>query len=191
MGLEAATYIHELVASNPAGGDPRQQGDDHIRTIKGALKNTFPNISGPMTRTHTELNAAACTGSQVKELLGYTPLDTRGGQIDGALVTTGNITAFSDERLKHDWSPLSGKLVHKLANVKVGEYTNVRDGKRAIGLSAQSARRAMPHVTFKYKGYWTVDYSRFAAVGVVALAQEVEELKREIKELKKLLKVRK
>lgn len=56
MSLEAATYIHELVITNPAGGDPKLQGDDHIRMIKSSLKNTFPNVAGAMNATHTELN---------------------------------------------------------------------------------------------------------------------------------------
>jgi hypothetical protein len=57
MGLESATYIHELVDSNPIGGsDEKKQGDDHIRLIKGTLLNTFPNVEGEVTASHTELN---------------------------------------------------------------------------------------------------------------------------------------
>jgi|SRR5688500_7594228 len=57
MGLEAATYVSNLVTTNPVGGsDPKSQGDDHIRLIKTVLRNSFPNISGAMTATHTELN---------------------------------------------------------------------------------------------------------------------------------------
>ena len=56
MGLETATYINGLVVTNPASGDVVSQGDDHIRLIKSALKNTFPNITGAVTATHTELN---------------------------------------------------------------------------------------------------------------------------------------
>ncbi len=57
MGLESATYIHELNPNNPVGAtDPKAQGDDHLRMIKGALQNTFPNVEGEVTPTHTELN---------------------------------------------------------------------------------------------------------------------------------------
>ena len=56
-GLESATYIHELVATNPVGAtDPKSQGDDHVRMIKTTLLNTFANIDGPVTSSHTELN---------------------------------------------------------------------------------------------------------------------------------------
>ena len=56
MALETATYINQLVPSNPNGSDPKGQGDDHLRTIKGALKNTFPNVNGPVNATPDQLN---------------------------------------------------------------------------------------------------------------------------------------
>ena len=60
MGLETATYIHELDSANPVGGaDPKSQGDDHIRLVKDTLQNTFPSIEGAITLSHTQINAAA------------------------------------------------------------------------------------------------------------------------------------
>lgn len=45
MSLESATYIGDLVASNPVSSDDRGQGDDHLRLIKAALQATLPNAS--------------------------------------------------------------------------------------------------------------------------------------------------
>ena len=56
MALESTTYIDGLVTTNPTGTDPRSQGDDHLRLIKATIRSTFPNVSGAMTATHTELN---------------------------------------------------------------------------------------------------------------------------------------
>lgn len=57
MALETGTYISDLVPTNPVGAtDTKAQGDDHIRLIKSTLQATFPNITGAMTATHTELN---------------------------------------------------------------------------------------------------------------------------------------
>ena len=56
MALETGTYISDLVATNPVVGDNASEGDDHIRLIKSAVKTTFPNVSGAITATHTELN---------------------------------------------------------------------------------------------------------------------------------------
>ena len=56
MALESTTYIDGLVITNPTGTDPRSQGDDHLRLVKSTLRSTFPNITGAVTATHTELN---------------------------------------------------------------------------------------------------------------------------------------
>lgn len=57
MALETATYISQLEPSNPAPTDQLRQADDHLRLIKQALKNTFPNITGPVTLTQGALNS--------------------------------------------------------------------------------------------------------------------------------------
>lgn len=61
MALEDLTgttkYIDSLVVTNPDGAvDYKSEGDDHIRGIKNTIKNTFPNITGPVTATQGELN---------------------------------------------------------------------------------------------------------------------------------------
>lgn len=53
MGLEVATYISELVDTNPLSGDPKKQGDDHLRLIKDVLQNTFPNADRPFYIPHS------------------------------------------------------------------------------------------------------------------------------------------
>lgn len=45
MPLETATYIADLVETNPPSNDLKAQGDDHIRLIKAVLKNTFPGAN--------------------------------------------------------------------------------------------------------------------------------------------------
>ena len=50
MGLESltpTTYIQGLTQSWPTAGEPKSQGDDHIRLLKGVLQNTFPNATKP------------------------------------------------------------------------------------------------------------------------------------------------
>lgn len=60
MGLETATYISGLNASNPVNAtDVVGEGDDHLRLIKSTLLNSFPGITGAMSLTHTQLNNAA------------------------------------------------------------------------------------------------------------------------------------
>lgn len=57
MGLETASYIKGLNSSNPLSTDSLGQIDDHLRLIKAVLKNTFPNLDGPVTVTPKELNS--------------------------------------------------------------------------------------------------------------------------------------
>jgi microcystin-dependent protein len=57
MGLETTVnFISDLNPLNPADGDLAKDGDNHIRLIKAALKQTFPNITGAVTATQGDLN---------------------------------------------------------------------------------------------------------------------------------------
>lgn len=51
MAIENASYLHALDAQYPATGDQIPEGDDHIRMVKSALKNTFPGRNGADSRT--------------------------------------------------------------------------------------------------------------------------------------------
>jgi hypothetical protein len=58
MGLEVATFISQLVATNPVGAtDPKSQGDDHLRLLKAVLLNTLPALNAAVNTTPAELNA--------------------------------------------------------------------------------------------------------------------------------------
>jgi hypothetical protein len=60
MGMDTGSFISALNASNPVGAtDPKSQGDDHLRFIKAKLLETFPNVTGAVTSSHTELNLVA------------------------------------------------------------------------------------------------------------------------------------
>lgn len=61
MALETAPFINSLVRTNPTGADAKSTSDDHHRVIKGALLDTFPNITGAVTPTHTQLNQIGVT----------------------------------------------------------------------------------------------------------------------------------
>ncbi len=56
MSLDTAAYIGGFDTAKPAGSDPKSEGDDNLRHIKTVLKTTFPNVTGAVTPTHTELN---------------------------------------------------------------------------------------------------------------------------------------
>lgn len=59
MALETGTYISDLNKNNPSSGDPKSQGDDQIRLVKGALLNTFPQVKGPVLIAHDQFASKA------------------------------------------------------------------------------------------------------------------------------------
>jgi hypothetical protein len=78
MALETGTFISDLVVTNPTGSDALAFADDHLRLIKSTVKATFPNVSGAVTKTHTQINNA---------------LDKTGDTMTGALTLAGAPTA--------------------------------------------------------------------------------------------------
>ena len=74
MALETGSYISDLNSSNPQSSDSVSQADDHIRLIKATVKATFPNVTGAVTKTHSQINDL---------------LEKAGGTMTGALTLSG------------------------------------------------------------------------------------------------------
>ena len=68
MPIENAQYITQLVPTQPQGGESISEGDDHLRTIKTAVKQSFPNVSSAVTSTPAKLNAVGQTASDLAAL---------------------------------------------------------------------------------------------------------------------------
>ena len=57
MGVETATFISQLSATNPLGTDPISEGDDQIRLVKEVLQAQFTSLgAAAVTGTAAELN---------------------------------------------------------------------------------------------------------------------------------------
>jgi len=84
MALETGTYVDSLVSANPASTDGLAQADDHIRLIKSTIKNTFPNLTGPVTSTQAELDASLPAGhvSYLAALVNTGVTSTEYGHLD-------------------------------------------------------------------------------------------------------------
>lgn len=65
MGLETGSFIPDLVDTNPAGTDPKSEGDDHLRLIKTCTQGSFPAFIGTIavpafvSLTEDQINDAA------------------------------------------------------------------------------------------------------------------------------------
>lgn len=93
MGLEAATYIADLNVTNPSAGDPRSQGDDHIRLLKAVLKATFP---------------------QLLTYINWKELGTGGGQLSGPMAALQGLVEHAvDLGSGSTIDPYAGNLFYK------------------------------------------------------------------------------
>lgn len=129
-------------------------------------------------------------------------LTTTGGwafQCDnsGNVTATGNVTAYSDIRLKDDIQPIEGALerVSKLEGV---EYTRKSTGKREIGFIAQDVIDHEPtlvdvvdtstdHTDESFSDLHVMKYQNTVALLVEAVKEQqvqIEELRAELEELK-------
>ena len=103
----------------------------------------------------------------------------------GNWTAAGNVTAYSDERLKKDWEEVKPNFVDQLANVKSGTYTRTDSDERQAGVSAQSLQELLPETVITGgDGMLSVAYGNAAMVAVVALAKEVVALRLELNKLK-------
>ena len=55
MSLDNANFIAELSPIDPPGTDPLNQGDDHIRTTKRAVQQSFPNVGSAVPQTGAQM----------------------------------------------------------------------------------------------------------------------------------------
>ena len=103
----------------------------------------------------------------------------------GALVMKGNVTAYSDERVKTNWRGYNPDFVERLAAVKAGTYTRIDSNERQAGASAQDWQELLPEVVSEdAAGTLALAYGNAAVVACVELAKSVVALRAEIKALR-------
>jgi len=106
----------------------------------------------------------------------------------GNFTAVGNVTAYSDERLKTNWRPLPADFLTRFAAVKHGAYERTDTGATQVGVSAQSLREVMPEAVMENdEGMLSVAYGNAALAACVALAKEVMSLRDEVRALKQKL----
>jgi uncharacterized small protein (DUF1192 family) len=106
----------------------------------------------------------------------------------GDITSSGNVTAYSDERLKTNWRDLPSDFITKLANLRSGIYTRTDTGEIQVGVGAQSLQQFLQHaVRQDSQGVLSVNYGSAAMVSVVELAKEILLLKAEIQKLEERL----
>lgn len=106
----------------------------------------------------------------------------------GAATFTGDITANSDETIKHGWEELPDDFVEQLAGLRrVGTYEMKEPYQpgRHVGVGAQSLQEILPEAVMmdESSGKLSVAYGNAALAACVMLAREVMALKKRVEEL--------
>ncbi len=102
----------------------------------------------------------------------------------GDMVAAGNVTAYSDERIKKNWRDLPQNFVDQLANVRMGTYDRTDANLTQVGVSAQSLQAILPEaVSSGLDGRLCVSYGNAALAASIALAKRVVELEERISAL--------
>lgn len=80
MTVESASFISQLNGTLPLSGDPKSEGDNHLRLIKAVLLNQFPNLgAAAVAATAAQLSALTRqTGYRAKNVNGNFDIWQRG-----------------------------------------------------------------------------------------------------------------
>jgi hypothetical protein len=108
--------------------------------------------------------------------------------MSGNMTVAGNVTAYSDERLKKDWGVLPADYIERLAKIKSGTYTRIDSEERQAGVSAQDFQKLLPEtVSTDNDGMLSVNYGGAALASAVELAKRVVEQEKRIAHLESLI----
>jgi hypothetical protein len=111
MSLETAVNIADLVKTNPGAGDPKSQGDDHIRSLKTVLQNAFAGFTGAVLVTGTDGAAA-----DAYTLTPTTPLPAYGNRMVAIFAPTVNNTGAATLNI----SGLGAKAIKAVTGAALG-----------------------------------------------------------------------
>jgi hypothetical protein len=106
--------------------------------------------------------------------------------VSNTFTSVGNVTAYSDERVKTNWRDLQPDFIEQLAKIKHGIYDRTDQEITQVGVSAQSLRPVLEHAVMEdEEGKLSVSYGNAALVACIKLAERVLELEAKLEQLTK------
>ena len=146
---------------------------------------TFPNIpQGDITAVTagTGMTGGGTSGSVTLNVIAGNGLTANAdnivmsGSYTGTFTATGDLVAYSDERLKSNVKTLDGSKVYDMHGVSFD-----KDGKKGSGVIAQELEKVAPELIYNEGEYKAVAYGNITGY----LIEAIKDLKIEIEELKK------
>ncbi len=110
------------------------------------------------------------------------------GRFEGSLYAYGNVTAYSDKRLKKALQPIKESVLDKIDKLKPTFYQwkdKAKDQAKQLGFIAQDVKEVFPEWVHKNGEHYSMSYDK---MGAVLAVQGIQELHAEIKALKEELK---
>ena len=153
-----------------------------LSTAGGGITNTARAAlsAGTGISYNSSTGVITCTVDTPAEV-GLSNLSNNGNNLSGSFTATGNITAYSDERLKDNVKTIEGALdkVARMRGVTYNYKSELNDGQRGTGVIAQEMQQVMPEVVEEGE-YLSVAYGNLVGV----LIEAVKELKAELDQCK-------
>lgn len=175
-GVEATGFLRTGVAGTKTAGDLKF--NDNVQQVYGTDSDVIFRFGG----TNQVIDLITATNLEIRD---DSTLRFTFARSTGNFTATGNVSAYSDERLKEDWAPVIEDFVEKLSKVKSGVYRRKDTKEIQVGVSAQSLQGVLPEAVGKSEdGYLNVVYGNAALTACVELSKEIVELKKQIADLK-------
>ena len=147
MALESSTYINGLVVTNPTGSDNISDGDNHIRLLKSTIKATFPNVTGAVTKSHTQLNTTVATVEAATNANTASTIVKRNGSGD---FNAGTITAALSGNATTATTLQTSRTIALAGDVTGSVSFN---GSQNVSITATVADDSHNHVTSNIDGF--------------------------------------
>ena len=170
----SAKFHQGLVADYGGSARFSVTGDVHVNgstdlSINGASRRlSFTSGTGTI-RTTTANSLIFQTNNTTRFTIANT----------GTVTATGDVVAYSDQRLKTDVKTLDGSKVYKMRGVSF-----IKDEKEGSGVIAQELEKVAPELVNNDSEYKSVAYGNITGY----LIEAIKDLKEEIEQLKKQIK---
>jgi hypothetical protein len=173
LSLKTSTGSKKLIVGNTNAVELYYNDTKTIETVDGGVSvaGTIAGSGNVTIDTDTLVVDVANDRVGVNKASPSVALD-----VTGAITASGNITAFSDERLKDDIQTLDGTKVLEMRGV---EFT--KDGEIGSGVIAQELEKVAPELVSNSGEYKSVAYGNLVGY----LIEAVKDLQKQVDEFKK------